>query len=128
MLIGNRLRELRESKKLTQRDVQKRTGLLCSYISRLENCQTVPSVPTLEKLARALEVPIYRLFYDGELLRPTKARRTPGAWGSSGKDARLVEQFRQYFSLMQESDRTILLGVARKLAKDKAARLSVPRH
>lgn len=36
------------------------------YISRVENSYTVPAIETLEKLARALEVPLYQLFYDGE--------------------------------------------------------------
>jgi len=60
MLIGNRLKELRESKQLSQGDVEKRTGLLRCYISRVENGHTVPAVETLEKMARALEIPMYR--------------------------------------------------------------------
>jgi len=56
MLIGDRLRELREEKKLSQGDIEKRTGLLRCYISRVENGHTVPAVETLEKLARALEI------------------------------------------------------------------------
>lgn len=66
MVIGMRLRKLREQKNLSQGDIQNRTGLLRCYISRLENGYTVPSVGTLEKLAAALEVPLFQLFYDGE--------------------------------------------------------------
>ena len=44
-------------------DVENRTGLLRCYISRVENGHTVPAIETLEKFARALEVPIYQLFY-----------------------------------------------------------------
>src|SRR5882762_8951400 len=65
MVIGNRLKELRESKQLSQGDIGKRTGLLRCYISRVENGHTVPAIETLEKMARALEVPMYRLFHDG---------------------------------------------------------------
>jgi transcriptional regulator with XRE-family HTH domain len=57
---------LRDEKHLSQGDIQKRTGLLRCYISRVENGHTVPAVETIEKFARALEVPIYQLFYDGE--------------------------------------------------------------
>ena len=64
MIIGERLRDLREQKKTSQGDVEKRTGLLRCYISRVENGHTVPSLDTLEKMARALEVPTYRLFTD----------------------------------------------------------------
>jgi transcriptional regulator with XRE-family HTH domain len=66
MIVGDRLKTLRESKSLSQGDIEKRTGLLRCYISRVENGHTVPSVETLEELARAFEVPLYRLFYDGE--------------------------------------------------------------
>src|SRR2546426_327478 len=66
MIIGDRLRALREEKKFSQGDIEKRTGLLRCYISRVENGHTVPAIETLEKMARALEVPLYQLFYDGE--------------------------------------------------------------
>jgi len=58
MIIGDRLRELREGKSLSQGDIEKRTGLLRCYISRVENGHTVPAIETLEKMARALEVPL----------------------------------------------------------------------
>ena len=57
MVIGERLRELRESKKLSQGDVERRTGLLRCYTSRVENGHTVPTIETLEKYARALGSP-----------------------------------------------------------------------
>ena len=43
MLIGDRLRAIRESKKLSQGDIETRTGLLRCYVSRVENGHTVPS-------------------------------------------------------------------------------------
>jgi transcriptional regulator with XRE-family HTH domain len=64
MIVGERLRILRESKNLSQGDIQKRTGLMRCYISRVENGHTVPAVETLYKFARALEIPMYRLFYE----------------------------------------------------------------
>ena len=64
MVIGEKLKALRAQKKLSQGDIEHRTGLLRCYVSRVENGHTVPSVDTLEKMARALEVPMYRLFTD----------------------------------------------------------------
>lgn len=122
MIIGDRLRLLREQKNLSQGDIEKRTGLLRCYISRIENGHTVPAVDTLEKLARGLEVPMYQLFYDGdkppELPNLTK-RKTEAEiiWGSSGKDATLLEKFRRFFSRMTEGDRRIILYVAQKMSK-----------
>ncbi len=66
MVIGTRLRSLREERKFSQGDIEKRTGLLRCYVSRVENGHTVPSIETLEKLAAALEIPLYQLFYEGE--------------------------------------------------------------
>ena len=58
MVIAERLRQLREEKKFSQGDIEKKTGLLRCYISRVENGHTVPSILTLEKMARALEIPM----------------------------------------------------------------------
>src|ERR1700730_10346142 len=66
MFIADRLRQLRAEKQLSQGDIEKRTGLLRCYVSRVENGHTVPAIETLEKMARALGVPLYQLFYDGE--------------------------------------------------------------
>lgn len=62
MLIGDRLRA-RTGRQISQEDIEKRTGLLRCYISRVENGHTVPALETLEKFALALDVPPCRLFY-----------------------------------------------------------------
>src|ERR1039457_1122988 len=107
MVIGDRLRELREEKKLSQGDIEKKTGLLRCYVSRVENGHTVPAVETLEKFARALEVPMYQLFYDGE--EPPKLPNLPKrkttadiAWGSKDKDARMLAKFSRLFGRMED--------------------------
>jgi transcriptional regulator with XRE-family HTH domain len=126
MMIGERLRELREQKKFSQGEIEKRTGLLRCYTSRVENGHTVPAVETLEKYARALEVPMYRLFYDGE--EPPKLPHLPKrktaddiAWGSSGKEARLLAKFCCLFSRMEEDDLGMVLFMAQKMARSKKA-------
>jgi len=119
--IGDRIRALREEKKLSQGDIEKRTGLLRCYISRVENCHTVPSIETLEKLARALEQPIYRLFYDGELPPelPSSLRHKTGAnleWGASGKNALYLSKLRRCLARIDERDRKLLMATAQKVA------------
>jgi len=121
MMIADRLRALREEKKFSQGDIEKRTGLLRCYISRVENGHTVPAIETLEKMARALEVPLYQLFYDGEEppeLPDLPKRKTADetAWGSSGKDARFLAKFRRLVGRMDEGDRKLLLHMAQKMA------------
>ena len=121
MIIGDRLRALREEKKLSQGDIEKRTGLLRCYISRVENGHTVPAIETLEKLARALEVPLYQLLYDGEEppQLPNLPKRKSGddiAWGSAGKDARFLNKLRRLLSKSDEDDRKLILYMAQKVA------------
>ncbi|HET6143251.1 MAG TPA: helix-turn-helix domain-containing protein [Candidatus Acidoferrales bacterium] len=121
MIIGDRLRALREEKNFSQGDVEKRTGLLRCYISRVENGHTIPAIETLEKIARALEIPLYQLFYDGE--KPPALPNLPKRksaddiiWGSAGKEARLFAKFRRLMGRIEEDDRRLLLYMAQKMA------------
>ena len=121
MIIGDRLRQVREEKKLSQGDIEKRTGLLRCYVSRVENGHTVPAIETLEKLARALEIPLYQLFYDGEeppklpnLLKRNSSDDT--AWGSTGKEARYLNKLRRLLGKTEEGDRKLLLHMAQKMS------------
>jgi transcriptional regulator with XRE-family HTH domain len=130
MVIGDRLREMREGKNLSQGDIEKRTGLLRCYISRVENGHTVPTIETLEKMARALEVPLYQLFYDGE--EPPKLPNLPKrktaddiAWGVTGKDARLLSKFQRLMGRVEESDRKLLMCLAQKMATRRNGRKSL---
>jgi transcriptional regulator with XRE-family HTH domain len=119
MLIAERLKALREQKNMSQGDIEERTGLLRCYISRVENGHTVPAIETLEKMARAMEVPIYVLFYDGEeppAVRP-KLKTNKSEWGSSGRDARMLGTFRRLISKMEKSDLNLLLFTAQKMAQ-----------
>lgn len=124
MVIGDRLRQIREHKKLSQADVERETGLLRCYISRVENGHTVPSVETLEKFAHALDVPMYQLFYDSE--EPPEVPELPKLasadeplWGSSGADARILAKFRQLFSRLEEDDLGLVFSMAQKMQRRK---------
>ena len=88
----------------------------------MEHGHTVPSVETVEKFARALEVPLYQLFYEGEKPPklpdlPKRLTRDEIAWGSTGKEARVLSKFRRLLSRMDEADRQLLLYMAQKMAK-----------
>ena len=56
MNIGTTIRGYRLQKGMSQGDIEKRTGLLRCYLSRVENGHTVPSLETLQKIARALDL------------------------------------------------------------------------
>jgi len=123
MLIGTRLRQLREQKQLSQGDIEERTGLLRCYVSRVENGHTVPSLETLERFAGVLDVPLYQLFFSGEEAPPTPSltpRRTleemTGDDNENGQDAQFLLKIRNLLARLAESDRDVILSLAKRLA------------
>jgi transcriptional regulator with XRE-family HTH domain len=123
MVIGTRLRILREEKGLSQGDIEKSTGVLRCYISRIENGHTIPSLETLQRFAAALDVPLYRLFYmgDGEFSAPQLIQQKSldelaEQPGKVGEEARFMLQFKTVLAQLGEPDRDVVLTLARKLA------------
>ena len=122
MVISDRLKTIREKKDLSQGDIEERTGLKRCYVSRVENGHTVPSIATLEKLARALEVPLYQFFYDGDAPPelppvPTGASNDNGEWGSSGESARFFERLRRFLGRLSEPDRKLILHMTSQMVR-----------
>src|SRR5580658_3279892 len=120
MVIGEKLKALREHNNLSHAATEKRTGLLRCYISRVENGHTVPAIETLEKLTRAMGVPLYQIFYDGE--KPpaqNPPRIDDGGWGSAGRDARVLSRFRRLMSRTDKGDLKLLLFMAQKMSQRK---------
>ena len=123
MLIGSRLRQLREQKHMSQGDIEERIGLLRCYISRVENGHTVPSLETLERFAAVLDVPLYQLFYSGEEAPPTPSltpRKTleeiTTENGAMEGDAQLLVKLTTVLTRLAEPDRDVVLSLAKRLA------------
>jgi len=117
MVIGDKLKSLRWQRKLSQGDIEKRTGLLRCYISRVENGHTVPSVDTLEKMARALEVPMYRLFTDeAHVKKPNIPAETIRSRAVRSKQDVEMRALAKLLSRMNDKDRGILFHMASKMA------------
>lgn len=123
MVIGTRLRQLRQERNLSQGDIEARTGLLRCYISRVENGHTIPSLETLEKLAQALEVQLFQLFYEGPE-PPTLPRLSARLTVQDDLDdqeveaeVRFLEKIRRLVARVGERDRDLFLHLARELAK-----------
>src|SRR5271169_5432151 len=110
MLIGDRLRQLRESKHWSQGDIEKRTGLLRCYVSRVENGHTVPNIATLEKLAAAFDVPLWKIFYEGD--QPTRpllrSHESQHLTTESVKDRKFYLKLARLLGRMTEKDRHLL--------------------
>jgi transcriptional regulator with XRE-family HTH domain len=120
MMIGERLRELRENKDFSQGDIEQKTGLLRCYLSRVENGHTIPSLETLEKIARALEIPMYELFV-GDVTNP-KPLKLKGTFAGSNNDAKDEAKLRRFMAKMPEREQKFLLFMATKLARESTPR------
>jgi transcriptional regulator with XRE-family HTH domain len=110
MKIGTTIRGYRLQKGLSQGDVEKRTGLLRCYLSRVENGHTVPSLDTLAKIAQALDLPLAQFFVEDSLGREINTRKL------SDDDLRFLTQMRRYSTNLNDSDRKLLLAMVKKFA------------
>ncbi|HWT65559.1 MAG TPA: helix-turn-helix transcriptional regulator [Terracidiphilus sp.] len=110
MKIGTTIRAHRLQKGLSQGDIEKKTGLLRCYLSRVENGHTVPSLDTLSKIAGALELPIAQFFADDSVGRQLNTQRL------SDDELRFLTQIRRYSTNLNESDRKLLLAMVKKFA------------
>jgi len=110
MKIGTVIRTHRLRKGLSQGDIEKKTGLLRCYLSRVENGHTVPSLDTLSKIALALDMPIAQFFAADSLHRQTNLQKL------SDEELRFLTQIRRYSTNLNESDRKLLLAMVKKFA------------
>jgi transcriptional regulator with XRE-family HTH domain len=119
--VGTRIRVERKAKKFSQADLERLCGLARCRISWLEHGRAVPTIETLERIADALEIPAYRLLYDGDEAAPAvKALEDVGRNGSRGRSrkngVRLLRELGEQVSRMREDDQHLLLFIARKMA------------
>lgn len=126
MFIGNRIRQLRKEKGLSQGDIEARTGLLRCYISRVEHGHTVPSLETMERFAAALDAPLHVLFYRGEAAPPTNNLTTPvsieelaNTGSTVGSEDKFLTTLKNIVSRLGDLDRVALLNLAKAFATAK---------
>ncbi len=113
--IGTTIRGYRLQKGMSQGDIEKRTGLLRCYLSRVENGHTVPSLETLQKIARALDLQLSEFFAE-----ETVGKEMSGM--NLGEDEiRFLTQVQRYSANLSESDRRLLLAMVRKFAQTSLA-------
>jgi transcriptional regulator with XRE-family HTH domain len=115
MNIGETIRNFRLQKGMSQGDIEKRTGLLRCYLSRVENGHTIPSLDTLAKIATSMDVPLANFFADGAA--PENGKGMPQL---SEDEVRFLTQIRRYSSGLNESDRKLVLAMVKKMAATAA--------
>jgi transcriptional regulator with XRE-family HTH domain len=111
MNIGETIRNFRLQKGMSQGDIEKRTGLLRCYLSRVENGHTIPSLDTLAKIAGSMDVPLAQFFADGS--SSDNGKSLPQL---SDDEIRFLTQIRRYSSGLNESDRKLVLAMVKKMA------------
>jgi transcriptional regulator with XRE-family HTH domain len=111
MSIGTTIRGYRLQRGMSQGDIEKRTGLLRCYLSRVENGHTVPSLDTLAKIALAMEIPLSQFFME----EGAPVEVTQGV-ALSEDEIRFLAQIQRYSSNLSDSDRKLLLAMIRKFA------------
>ena len=111
MNIGTTIRGYRLQRGMSQGDIEKKTGLLRCYLSRVENGHTVPSLETLQKIAYALDLQLAQFFSDEAVSREMSTLRL------SEEEIRFLTQVQRYSAHLSESDRRLLLAMVRKFAQ-----------
>src|SRR6202453_5321302 len=120
MKIGITIRGYWLQRGRSQGDIEKRTGLLRCYLSRVENGHTVPSLETLQKIAASLDMPLSQFFSEDPV------KETYGL-PLSEDEIRFLTQIQRYSANLNESDRKLLLAMVRKFAETAAASISSTR-
>jgi transcriptional regulator with XRE-family HTH domain len=118
--IGEVIRSYRGDRGLSQGDIEKRTGLLRCYLSRVENGHTVPSLETLAKIAEAMEISLADFFPGTDTPQDKETRRILGEL--SGDEIRFLAEIRRYSSTLSEDDKKLVLAMIRKMAETPPAR------
>jgi transcriptional regulator with XRE-family HTH domain len=116
MNIGETIRNYRLQKSMSQGDIEKRTGLLRCYLSRVENGHTIPSLDTLAKIAQAMDLQLAQFFADSATENGANGRTAPQL---SEDEVRFLSQIRRYSPNLNESDRKLVIAMVKKMAVGK---------
>jgi len=112
--IGDVIRSYRGERGLSQGDIERRTGLLRCYLSRVENGHTVPSLETLAKIAEALDISLADFFPGSETPSERDAQKMLGEL--SEEEVRFLAEIKKYSTTLNEGDKRLVLAMIRKMA------------
>jgi transcriptional regulator with XRE-family HTH domain len=69
MTFGQRLRQIRENKGITQKELAEKLNVTFQTISKWENSVTEPDISTIKEIAKLLNCSIEQLFNDSEEIK-----------------------------------------------------------
>jgi transcriptional regulator with XRE-family HTH domain len=110
MNLGESIRKIRQARGLSQGEMQKRTGILRSYLSRVENGHTVPSLATLQRLASAMGVALAD-FFAGEGEGASSSAAMP-----SDTASQYLGELKSYLPQLSTQQRQELLEMVKEMA------------
>ena len=112
--IGEVIRSYRSDRGLSQGDIERRTGLLRCYLSRVENGHTVPSLETLAKIAEAMEINLADFFPGSDTAQDRETRKMLGEL--SEEEIRFLAEIKKYSTTLSDDDKKLVLAMIRKTA------------
>ena len=112
--IGEVIKSYRADRGLSQVDIERRTGLLRCYLSRVENGHTVPSLETLAKIAEAMEISLADFFPGSDTPGDRETRKMLGEL--SEEEIRFLADIKKYSTTLSDDDKKLVLAMIRKMA------------
>ena len=112
--IGEVIKTYRSQRGLSQGDIERRTGLLRCYLSRVENGHTVPSLETLAKIAEAMEISLADFFPGTETPRDKETQKMLGEL--SQDEIRFLAEIKKCSVTLSSDDKRLVLAMIRKMA------------
>lgn len=123
--IGEVIKSYRLERSLSQGDIERRTGLLRCYLSRVENGHTVPSLETLAKIAEAMEISLADFFPSGVSPQDREKKKMLGEM--SEDEIRFLGEIKKYTTTLSDGDKKLVLDLIRKMATHPPVRRPVAR-
>lgn len=114
LYIGTVIRNYRTGRGLSQGDIERRTGLLRCYLSRVENGHTVPSLETLAKIADAIGISLADFFPAPDTPEEREARRL--AEELTEEELWILTELKRCTDGLAESDKELVLALIRRVA------------
>ena len=99
---------------MSQGDIERRTGLLRCYLSRVENGHTVPSLETLAKIGEAMEINLADFFPGGDSAQDLQTRKVLSEL--SKEEIIFLTEIKKCSTTLSDDDKKLVLGMIRKMA------------
>ncbi|SEG53379.1 Transcriptional regulator, contains XRE-family HTH domain [Bryocella elongata] len=114
--VASAVRDLRRVRNLSQRQLAGRMNVPRTYISKIENGKAMPTLSSLDRLARALQVDISALLRDA----PTRHQDEAAVLLSDP----FLAELSKYSSKLNSTQKSIFLNHVRELAQSRSRKLA----